>query len=207
MKSEKVIAYVDGFNLYFGLRDKGWRCYYWLDIKSLCQNLLKSHQHLILVKYFTSRIKAKASPDKQKRQSTYIEALNTVQGIKLYYGKYQLNPHECKNCGYKREIPEEKMTDVQLAVEMVSDAYQNNYDTAFLISGDIDLVPSIEIVRAQFPHKRVIVIFPPMRTTDELRGVANSYLHIPESLLKKSLFPEQITRLGGDVLKRPSEWV
>ncbi len=205
MKSERVIAYVDGFNLYFGLRNKGWRCYYWLNLELLCQNLLRSPQHQILVKYFTSRIKT--SPDKRKRQSTYIEALNTVQGIKLYYGKYQLNPSECKKCGYKEEIPEEKMTDVQLAVEMVSDAYQNNYDTAFLISGDIDLVPPIETIRAQFPHKRVIVIFPPMRTTDELRNVANSYLHTTESLLKQSLFPEQITRLGSDVLKRPSEWV
>ncbi|MBA7646835.1 hypothetical protein ES703_54601 [subsurface metagenome] len=205
MKSEKVIAYVDGFNLYFGLRDKGWRRYYWLDIKLLCQNLLRSHQHLILVKYFTSRIKA--SPDKRKRQSAYIEALNTVQGIKLYYGKYQLNPSECRNCGHKEEIPEEKMTDVRLAVEMVSDAYQNKYDTAFLVSGDIDLVPSVEIIRSQFPHKRVIVIFPPLRTTDELRGVANGYLHITESLLTKSLFPEQITKLGGQVLKRPLQWV
>lgn len=205
MKSEKVIAYVDGFNLYFGLKDKGWCCYYWLNIRSLCENLLKPPQRLMLIKYFTSRIK-KSSPDKRKRQSTYIDALNAMGGIKLYYGKYELSPIKCKNCGYTDEIPEEKMTDVQLGVEMVSDAYQNKYDTAFLVTGDIDLVPSVEKVRAEFSNKRIIVIFPPMRTTEELRGVASSCLHITKSLLKKSLLPEEIPKIGGYILKRPSKW-
>lgn len=28
---ERVIAYVDGYNLYYGLRAKGWKRYYWLN--------------------------------------------------------------------------------------------------------------------------------------------------------------------------------
>jgi len=206
MKSEKVIAYIDGFNLYFGLRNKGWRCYYWLDVESLCQKLLNPRQHLILVKYFTSRIK-KSSPEKRKRQSTYIEALSTLEGVRLYYGKYVLTPIECRNCGHKDEIQEEKMTDVQLAVEMVCDAFRNKYNTALVVSGDIDLVPSIERVRAEFPNKRIIVAFPPMRTADELRGVANGYIHVTEPILQKSLFPEEIPKIGGYILRRPPKWI
>lgn len=206
MKSERVIAYVDGFNLYFGLKEKGWRCYYWLDIQSLCRKLLRPEQHLVIVKYFTSRIK-KASPEKRKRQSTYIEALNSTAGLKPYYGKYHLNPYKCKNCDFIDEIPEEKMTDVQLGVEVVSDAYQDKYDTAFIITGDIDLVPSIEKVRAEFSNKRVIVVFPPMRATDELRAVASGYLHIDESLLKRSQLPDEIVKAGGYVLRRPTAWI
>jgi hypothetical protein len=34
---ERVITYVDGFNLYFGMRSRGWRRYYWLDVKRLQQ--------------------------------------------------------------------------------------------------------------------------------------------------------------------------
>lgn len=113
---------------------------------------------------------------------------------------------ECKRCGYLNEIPEEKMTDVQLAVEMVSDAYKNEYDTALLVSGDIDLVPCVETVRSEFPAKRVIVAFPPMRSCDELRGVAHGYVHVTEQLVKKSLLPQQIITVGGYVLKCPLEW-
>ena len=32
---ERVSVYVDGFNLYYGLRARGWRRYYWLDLRSM----------------------------------------------------------------------------------------------------------------------------------------------------------------------------
>ena len=205
MKSAKIIVYVDGFNLYFGLKEKGWRCYYWLNIKSLCQKLLKEHQHLVEVKYFTSRIAF--PPDKKKRQSTFIEALNTLDGVKLYFGKYQITPWICENCKFTDNIPEEKMTDVQIATEMLGDAFLNRYDTAILISADRDLVPAIEKIKMIYPDKRVIVTFPPNRTNDDLRGIAHGYLHITEDMLKASLLPKEITKTGGYVLKCPDSWV
>jgi uncharacterized LabA/DUF88 family protein len=207
MNAERVIAYIDGFNLYFGLREKGWACYYWLNLKQLCQNFTNDPRHprnLILVKYFTSRITD--PPDKRKRQSTYLEALNTIAGIQPYYGIYQPTAIKCEQCGYVNYKPEEKMTDVQLSTELVSDAYKNKYDTAIIISGDRDLVPAIETIRSNPPNKRVIVIFPPMRTNKDLMGVANAYLHITEKELEKSLLPPAITKTGGYVLNCPSEW-
>jgi hypothetical protein len=42
----RVIAYVDGFNLYFGLRSKGWRKYYWLDLVAMASALVKQGQTL-----------------------------------------------------------------------------------------------------------------------------------------------------------------
>jgi uncharacterized LabA/DUF88 family protein len=204
MKSERVIAYIDGFNLYFGLKDKGWRCYYWLNIYLLCQNLLRPPQHLVLVKYFTSRITS--PPDKKKRQSIFLEALKIVSGIIPDYGIYQTTPVACEKCGHVNNIPEEKMTDVQISSEMVSDAYLNKYDTALLMTGDRDLVPAIEKVRSEFSKKRVVVAFPPMRTNDDLRGAANAYIHVTEVELKKSLLPLEIPTLGGYVLRCPKEW-
>ena len=51
----RLTAYIDGFNLYYGLRSKGWRSYYWLDIHRLVENLLKSSQRLVAIHYFTAR--------------------------------------------------------------------------------------------------------------------------------------------------------
>ena len=56
--AQRVIAYIDGFNLYFGLKAMGWRRYYWLDLFKLSRNLLKTNQELVAVKYFTARISA-----------------------------------------------------------------------------------------------------------------------------------------------------
>ena len=104
--SERVIAYIDGFNLYFGLKSHNWRRYYWLNIQLLTKHLLKSEQELSFCKYFTSRI---TSPiDKSERQSKFIQALETLDDFQIYYGKYQANPRQCRSCGVKEIIQNEK---------------------------------------------------------------------------------------------------
>ncbi len=69
----RVIAYVDGFNLYHGLREKGWRWAYWLNIPILAHLFLKLKQSLVQTKYFTSIVSD--PPDKHVRQATFLEAL------------------------------------------------------------------------------------------------------------------------------------
>lgn len=68
---KRVIVYVDGFNLYFGLRSKGWRRHYWLDLVKLAEALLKPDQQLAGVHYFTSRIRSNAHnlADMQRQNS------------------------------------------------------------------------------------------------------------------------------------------
>jgi hypothetical protein len=44
--TERVAAYIDGFNLYFGIREKG-RRHLWLDLERLVHSLLKPHQQLV----------------------------------------------------------------------------------------------------------------------------------------------------------------
>jgi uncharacterized LabA/DUF88 family protein len=201
---ERVIAYVDGFNLYFGLRSKGWRRYYWLNIQMLAQNLLKPNQRLLLTKYFTARIAG--PPDKAQRQSVYIEALNTLGEFQVFYGKYQLNPRQCSQCGFQEEVPNEKMTDVNIAVQILKDAYQDEVDVALLISADSDLVPPVKAVRELFPNKRVVVASPPGRYSASLANSASSSLVIGRSKIARSLFPEDIKKADGYILRCPPLW-
>ena len=73
--AERVAAYVDGFKLYFGLKSSGWQRY-WLNVQQLASNLLKPGQTLVATKCFTSLVSD--PPDKQKRQTTFLEALQTL---------------------------------------------------------------------------------------------------------------------------------
>ena len=66
---ERVIAYVDGYNLYYGLRSKGWKRFYWLNIQSLVSQFLKPHQNLVMTKYFTTVIK---QPEAKRRRQSRI---------------------------------------------------------------------------------------------------------------------------------------
>lgn len=204
MNTNKTIAYIDGFNLYFGLHDKGWRCFYWLNVWKLCGHLLKPHQNLIVVKYFTSKIKN--PPDKRKRQYAYLRALQMTPGIERFFGKYETSPFICEKCGHRVELAEEKMSDVQLATQFVADGLKDKFDIALIISGDRDLIPALEVVKQEKPHKRIVVAFPPMRSCDDLRHAAHAYIHVTESELKVSLFDDIVTDSVGNAAVRPLEW-
>ena len=53
----RVVAYVDGFNLYFGLKEGYGRRYHWLDLQRLVADLLRPDQELREVQYFTARVR------------------------------------------------------------------------------------------------------------------------------------------------------
>ena len=201
---DRVITYIDGFNLYFGLKSSRLQRYYWLDLQLLSKNLLKPYQQLTYTKYFTSRIAN--PPDKRTRQNTYLEALATLPDFSTTYGKYQHNNHTCPNCGNVEIIPSEKMTDVNIAVELLGDAYEDKFDTALLISADSDLITPIEKVRQLFPKKRVISVFPPNRASKEITKVATAFFQLGRGVIANSLFPAEVTKADGYVLKCPAKW-
>jgi len=201
---QKIITYIDGFNLYFGLKEKGWKRYYWLNLVALSKSLLKPGQKLLKVKYFTSRISI--PPDKAKRQLEFIEALETLKELSIYYGKYQTNDITCNKCGHIMFKPNEKMTDVNIAVEMLADAFMDSFDVAILISADSDLTGPIKHIRKLFPEKQVVIAFPPSRFSYELQKVANAAFPIGRKKFAESIFPDQVTKKDGHVLNRPERW-
>lgn len=202
-KSERVVAYIDGFNLYFGLKDAGLAHLKWLNLKELVKSLLKSHQELVGVKYFTSRVSN--NPEKQKRQSTYIDALESV-GIKVVYGKYQNGSLECFRCGNIWRTDKEKMTDVNIATTIMVDAFQDYYDMALLISGDSDLTPPIREIHKLFTTKRVFIAFPPKRHNSAMAIVAKGSEVIGRKKLMDAQFAEEVLSNSGFILKKPKEW-
>lgn len=203
-KTERVSVYVDGFNLYFGMMEAGLSNCRWLDIKLLAKNLLKPDQELFEAKYFTARVSN--NPDKQKRQSIYLEALYE-QGVKIIYGQYQMNNTECHRCGHIWVNANEKMTDVNIATQLIVDAYKDKYDMALLISGDSDLVPPIRAVHENFPSKRIFVAFPPKRHNNTVAIVAKGSLIVGRKKLIDSQLPTTVQKASdGYILNKPTDW-
>ncbi|MBF0462348.1 MAG: NYN domain-containing protein [Magnetococcales bacterium] len=203
----RVIACIDGFNLYFGLRSKGWRRYYWLDLAGLSQSLLKPGHILQSVHYFTARIRANGrNNEDMRRQNTYLEALATRPDLHTHFGHYLEKKRECHLCGAQWLDYEEKMTDVNIAVQMLNDVCEDRFDTALLVSGDSDLTPPLDWVRSRYPTKRVVVALPPGRHSVQLTRAAGGYLTIGEDKLRQNSLPDTITRTDGYLLTRPDHW-
>ncbi len=203
VKKERVIAYIDGFNLYFGMREAGFDKCRWLNVKKLVESLLQSNQELVGVKYYTSRVSN--NPDKQKRQSTYVDALEST-GLEIFYGNYQDGTEECRRCGHIWRTAKEKMTDVNIATAIIVDAYKDAYDMAMLISGDSDLTPPIKAVHSLFAQKRVFIAFPPKRHNSSMALVAKGSMIIGRKKLVDAQFDEEVISKTGYKLKIPTEW-
>ena len=210
------MAYIDGFNLYYGLRDSGFRRYFWLDVHALSKRLIRKDQTLIGCKYFTARIGGSRPTDgeeyaskrdaKRSRQTMYLDALKVLREVTIFHGQFIESKKECLKCHATWWDAEEKMTDVSIATEMLVDAFANNYDVALLISADSDLVPPIEAIKKSHGHKRINVAFPPGRNSSYLKRAADGQCMIYKGTLRKCQLPEVVIAKNGYELKRPESW-
>lgn len=203
---KRVAVYIDGFNLYFGLKHAHFKRYYWLDLHRLAELLLQNDQDLAAVYYFTARIRDDGRNTLDcRRQGTYLEALQ-IQGVKIQYGHFLDKKRQCHQCHAEWTTYEEKMSDVNLATQLQADAFDDAFDVALIVSGDSDMAPPIRRIRKRFPRKRLVVAFPPKRHSAELKRVAQGYLHIGEDKLRQSQLPDTLTKPDGHVLTRPITW-
>ncbi|MDX9852127.1 MAG: NYN domain-containing protein [Anaerolineaceae bacterium] len=201
---EKIITYIDGFNLYHGIKSKYGNKFKWLDIEELSNQFLQPQQSLEKVYYFTAMISK--NPPKEYRQKTYISAINSLSKVKIVLGKYLVNPHRCPNCGSIEQIPSEKMTDVNIANQLLVDAFLDKYDVAILVSADSDLTGPVKQVTNLFPRKKVVVAFPPDRVSFDLKQVASAFVYISRRKLEVSQFPLMVISKDGTTIKKPRKW-
>jgi 6-hydroxy-3-succinoylpyridine 3-monooxygenase len=206
---KRSIVYIDGFNLYYGAI-KGTQ-YKWLNLEDYFTRLRQSDS-IQRIYYFSALVTGPSLANQQ----AYLRALATLPLVRIVLGRYKNKRVKCldRYCQHPGQrifqMPEEKHTDVNIAVQMVVDAFQNTCDTMILVSGDSDLVPGVNRVKSLFPEKEIIVYVPsrdPVRgAAVELRASANTHRDLPLLLLKPSQFPHQVPDGAGAFIQKPATW-
>jgi uncharacterized LabA/DUF88 family protein len=211
-RRSRAIVYIDGFNLYYGVlkfsKEK------WLNIERFFV-LLRPHDTIQKIRYFT----ALSSGGKSADQLAYLQAIETLPLVNVVRGRYKNKSVKCQvrqpACTISDKdrifnIPEEKRTDVNIAVSMLDDAYQNLCDHLIVVSGDSDLVPAVNMVKTRFPGKTVTVYVPsrnPVRgAAVELRAAADKDRDLPLNVLKRAQLPASIPDGSGGYINKPSSW-
>ena len=209
-------VYIDGFNLYYAIK---FSPYKWLDLSSLCRNLLPRHT-INLIRYFTAHVKPLPHDlDVKTRQDFYLRALKTLKDLELHdNGEFvswdKLIPQS--PLAYVRgrnKSPqkvnvlktEEKGSDVNLASWLLTDCFNECFDCAVVISNDSDLATPIEIV-TQRCKKPVKVINPgkPLYASKKLARVSTSnFITIHPWVYAKNQLPPTLTDAIGTFTKPP----
>jgi uncharacterized LabA/DUF88 family protein len=200
-----VVAYVDGFNLYYGVREKLGRSMLWINVERLSRSLLLPGQRLVGVEYFTARVRN--DPASALRQSTYLRALVACCPlIVVTEGRFQERVVRCRSCGVTRLTHDEKETDVNIAAALIRDGVRNRFDMALLVSADADLAPAVTTTKLLAPAKRIVTAFPPRRWSDRLRSASDGALMIGADKIRASRLPDRIILAAGVALERPPYW-
>jgi uncharacterized LabA/DUF88 family protein len=213
----RAYAYVDGFNLYYGLlkrhRPQDSLRLKWLDIPRWLRTIAKRVDP-VHVRYFTARVTSPPhDPDRSERQDRYLRSLATLPGVSIHYGHFLEKTVVAPLAGswphspqfVKVTVPEEKGSAVNLAVFLLKDAMEGLYDVALIISNDSDLAGAIEMVRRTF-QKEVWVLSPHRRPSYALRRVATKYAKLRIGPVAACQLPEVVRDALGNEIRRPSSW-
>lgn len=216
---ERVRVYVDGFNFYYAIKNEheldprqfplglGW-----CDFEKLTrQYMLKPGEHLNGIKYFTARVSRDQANKigEESRQQTWLDAVSSIDGVQVFSGFHQ-KPRKRNGKSKERE---EKQTDINIAVELLIDALNNQCDRAILITGDIDQAPAAYAARERLPLERrveVDVWVPPGITHHRWDAYAAKWgmtcKEITSDMLARSRLDDVVTSKNGARIKCLDEW-
>jgi len=229
-RQRKVIAYIDGFNLYHAVRELRSQRLKWCDVRSLVSGFLGPSETLHETRYYTAYPKH-LDKNVRRRFNSYTMALEAT-GVRVIKGAFKKKDNTIKIdkikppltiSGDKRthiyyKSHEEKETDVHLSVDLVGDAYENRYDKALVVSRDSDIFPSIRyVIDRLYPAKRIMILYPPSLSKDKKRrvrprlGAEYDNLYQFRNIKKKdivdNLLPDELIGKDGAPVKIPPEYL
>jgi uncharacterized LabA/DUF88 family protein len=142
----RAAVFIDGSSLVSCLSHLNWPAF--IDPIHLSKKLAKNDD---LVSIIYTLIYTFSTPhpniplDIKRQQQRYHDLLRTIEEISLDEG-WRSPPHY-----------EEKAVDVKLAINMVYTCCNDGFDICYVVSGDSDLAPAIEMVRGM--SKEVVWVY------------------------------------------------
>lgn len=161
IKKPRAILYVDGFNLYHPIHELKVNYLKWLDLAALGRLICQDRGHeLVGVTYCTAFQRNDLA--KMARHKTYISALESTGLVKVEMGHYmEQDTPPCKNCRTVGTKETEKQTDINVALSLFSDAMNDKFDWAYLLSADSDQAATAKYLKNHFAEKKLVSVVPP----------------------------------------------
>lgn len=141
---KRVAVFIDGNNFYFGLRklygkNKSLKHF---DFEKFAQFLAGEHK-VIGIYYYNALLDREHNAEKYGSQKEFFGKLKQIPNFNLILCKLLKRGIIGTNKFYYII----KEDDIHMAVDMVENACDNNFDIAILVSGDGDFVPAVRSVK------------------------------------------------------------
>ena len=137
MNRKRVMIFIDGSNLYYSLKDLKINK---INFESLI-GLLVGSDVLVSTYYYNASLNRGFNEEKYWEQQKFFDILRKISNFNVVLCKMRKHRRNGE-CYF-----DVKGDDVNLAVDLISGAYENLYDIAIIVSGDEDFVPAIKKVQ------------------------------------------------------------
>ena len=168
------MIFIDGSNMYHSLKAYFKRT----DIDLACFNQkILDKRRLVRMYYYNALVGKLEEPERFKDQDKFFKTVAAIPYTELRLGRLVYTS------AWPNSPPFEKGVDVQLATDMITHAFKNNYDVAILVAGDNDYVGAIQAVKDNGKHVEV-ALFGQERTSRQLRDVADRVITLDGRLMR-----------------------
>jgi uncharacterized LabA/DUF88 family protein len=172
-ENDRVMIFIDGSNLYHSL--KGYFKKTDIDIGRFSQKLLLKRR-LLRIYYYNAMVGRREEPERYRRQQAFFANVGAIPYCELRLGRLVYN-------NWPNVPPYEKGVDIQLATDLLTHSFKNNYDIAILVAGDSDYVGALQAVKDNGKNVEV-ALFGKERTSRPLREVADRVITIDRRLMR-----------------------
>jgi uncharacterized LabA/DUF88 family protein len=148
---QRAMIFIDGSNFYHSLKKSFGTAS--IDVEKFCRKI-ERERSIEGIFYYTAPVNQREYPERFKAQQLFLLKLMTIPNLILFLGRLE-------NRSNGKLI--EKAVDVKLAVDLIMNAIDDNYDAALLVSNDADFSPAIEEVQ-KLGKKVIHVAFPKMQS-------------------------------------------
>ncbi|MGK7654441.1 NYN domain-containing protein [Roseovarius sp. B08] len=196
--------YIDGFNLYHGIKDLGKDHLKWINYWKLAQLLIPQvSEELVKVVYCTAYY-----PDDEAKKERHRRFLNVQErcGVTVKKGHYAHERRDCGHCGGHWWHPTEKQGDINVAINMIRDAGLGTFEHGYLLTSDSDQAATAKMIREELPDIKLTTVRPPSKNfSKHIMEFAHNKMSIKEGHLERCVLPARIpTRVGA--VQRPAEY-
>ncbi len=175
---KRVAVFIDGNNFYYGLRkiygnDKSLKNF---DFEGFA-NFLAGNEKVVGIFYYNAQLDREHNLEKYESQKGFFEKLKKIPNFHLVLCKLLKR----NITGTDKVYYIIKEDDINMAVDMVEGACSDDFDVAFLVSGDGDFVPAVKAVQRK--GKKVENVYFKNSSSRNLKSNCDKSLELTREIL------------------------
>lgn len=196
----RAAFYIDGFNLYHPIKEMNEPHLKWANLWKLGEIICEPHGARLVKVVFCTAVPAHL-PESRDRHNTF-NAAQRAFGVTIVPGHHV----------HDGEKWNEKQSDINVAIHLMMDAVDDQFDLAILLSADSDQAATTKMFSERFPDKKLLGVAPPNKSVpNKVQQYCFAHFALSRATIERCIMSESVQGKHGpisrpDAYAPPADW-